>query len=268
LFSLFKRSKAKSAGPTTEGRLVYAIGDVHGRLDALEALLKVIAQDIRDTAPQSRPLLIFLGDYVDRGPASKDVVSLIIALRQDPTFEVRVLKGNHEEALLQFLDEPEFGATWADYGGIATLASYGVTPPVGRTDSEAWEVASQALAKAMPREHLDFYAELELMVEVGGYAFVHAGVRPGVSLANQSAHDLMWIRQEFLSAPGRFEKIIVHGHTPMESPQMTKSRIGVDTGVYATGILTAARLDDKGASFLQGKVGFAARQVAASTKAA
>lgn len=268
MFSLFKRSKAKPAGPTTDGRLVYAIGDVHGRLDALDALLKIIAQDVRETAHPSRPLLIFLGDYIDRGPASKDVVSLIIALRKDPTFEVRVLKGNHEEALLQFLDEPEFGATWADYGGIATLASYGVTPPVGRTDTEAWGVAAQALSKTMPHEHLEFYTELELMVEIGGYAFVHAGVRPGVSLAHQSAHDLMWIRQEFLSAPGRFEKIIVHGHTPAESPQVTKSRIGIDTGVYATGILTAVRLDDLGATFLQGKVGFASRQSATAIQAA
>ncbi|WP_304167938.1 metallophosphoesterase family protein [Phenylobacterium aquaticum] len=269
MFSFFKRTKAAPTAPTTEGRLIYAIGDVHGRIDALEVLLRTIVQDARATAPAARPLLIFLGDYVDRGPASKEVVSLIIALGKEASLEVRALKGNHEEALLQFLDEPEFGSTWAEYGGITTLASYGVTPPTGRTDPEAWAVASQALAKAMPRDHLAFYNELELMAVVGDYAFVHAGVRPGVSLAHQSAHDLMWIRQEFLSSPGRFEKIIVHGHTPMEEPQMTKARIGVDTGVYATGILTAVRLDDRGATFLQAKVGYApATNPVAATQAA
>lgn len=264
MFSLFKRTKAAPPAPTTDGRLIYAIGDVHGRMDALDVLLRTIVQDARETAPGTRPVLVFLGDYVDRGPASKEVVNLIIALSKEAAFEVRALKGNHEEALLQFLEEPEFGSTWADYGGLTTLASYGVTPPVGRTDAEAWVVASQALAEAMPSEHLDFYNQLELMVEIGGYAFVHAGVRPGVPLAHQSAHDLMWIRQEFLSAPGRFEKIIVHGHTPMEEPQMTKARIGVDTGVYATGVLTAVRLDEKGATFLQAKVGYAATANAAA----
>lgn len=268
MFSRFLKPKAAPPKPTTDGRLVYAIGDIHGRVDALEALLRTIVEDSRASAPAERPVLVFLGDYVDRGPASAEVVELIIAFAKQPAFEVHALKGNHEEALLQFFDDPEFGATWADFGGMATLVSYGVTPPIGRTDSDAWTAAAAALAKAMPAEHVTFYNELELMTEVGGYAFVHAGVRPGVPLAQQSAHDLMWIRQEFLSSSKSFEKVIVHGHTPTAEPQVTGSRIGIDTGVYATGILTAVRLDDEGASFLQAKVGLAADPQTRTEKAA
>lgn len=258
MFSRFLKPKADLPKPTTGGRLVYAIGDVHGRVDALEVLLRSIVEDSRASAPAERPVLIFLGDYIDRGPASAEVVELIIAVAKQPAFEVHALKGNHEEALLQFLDEPDFGATWADFGGLATLSSYGVAPPIGRTDPDAWTTAAKALARALPREHLTFYNELELMTEVGGYAFVHAGVRPGIPFAQQSAHDLMWIRQEFLQATRPFEKVVVHGHTPAAEPKNAGNRIGIDTGVYATGILTAVRLDDAGATFLQAKVGPAA----------
>lgn len=257
MFSRFFKRKPE-APPSTGGRLVYAIGDVHGHLDALEPLIGRIAEDALASRPQARPLLIFLGDYVDRGPASAQVVDRILALGQEAAFEVHALKGNHEEALLQFLEEPSFGPTWADYGGNTTLASYGIHPPAQRTDVEAWTAASRALAATLPARHLAFYRSLELMIEVGDYAFVHAGVRPGVPLEQQTERDLLWIRQEFLAAPGRFEKIIVHGHTPMEEPQVTKARIGIDTGVYATGVLTAARLDERGATFLQAKVGYAA----------
>ena len=252
MFSRFFKSKP-ALQPSTEGRLVYAIGDVHGHLGALDALMTTIFADIAASAPAERPMIVFVGDYVDRGPASAGVVDRVIELMARPDLEVRALKGNHEEALLQFLGEPPFGATWADYGGNTTLASYGVQPPAQRTDTEAWVKASEALAEALPPAHLKFYSELELMVTVGDYAFVHAGVRPGVPLARQSERDLLWIRQEFTQAPGRFEKIIVHGHTPMEEPQLTPARIGIDTGVYATGVLTAVRLDGTGPRILQGR---------------
>jgi len=257
--NLFK-PKAKPAAASTGGRLVYAVGDVHGHLDALEPLILTLAEDALASQPAERPMLIFVGDYVDRGPASAGVVERILGLMRETAFEVRTLKGNHEEALLQFLEEPSFGATWADFGGNTTLASYGVQPPAQRTDTEAWIKASEALAEALPAEHLEFYRNLELMIEVGDYAFVHAGVRPGVPLSRQSEKDLIWIRQEFLTAPGRFEKIIVHGHTPMEEPQVLPARIGIDTGVYATGVLTAVRLDDTGPRILQAR----ARRAAAA----
>ena len=253
MFARLLGRKPPQTPPSTAGRLVYAVGDIHGRLDAFDPLLHLIAEDALASRPSGQPMLILLGDYVDRGPASAQVVDRILRLQTEPAFEVRALKGNHEEALLQFRDEPGFGQTWVEHGGSATLASYGVQPPATRTDPEAWETARLAFGKALPAAHTAFYENLELMITVGDYAFVHAGVRPGVPLERQVARDLLWIRAEFLQSTARFEKIIVHGHTPMEEPQITGRRIGVDTGAYATGVLTAVRLDDAGHRILQGR---------------
>jgi serine/threonine protein phosphatase 1 len=250
---LFARNRARDLAPSTEGRLVYAVGDVHGRLDLLGPLLHDIAQDVATARAEPRPMLIFLGDYVDRGPDSRGVVDLILQMQTWPKFEVRALKGNHEEALLQFLGEPSFGQTWMEHGGAATLVSYGVQPPAQRTDAEAWKPVRDAFAAALPPVHRAFYENLELMVTVGDYAFVHAGVRPGVALEDQAERDLLWIRQEFLAERGRFEKVIVHGHTPTEEPQLTATRLGVDTGAYATGVLTAVRLEGETQQVLQAK---------------
>lgn len=258
MFNRLFGKKTPKAPPSTGGRRVYAVGDIHGRHDLLEGLLREIARDVSDEPPDAQPILVFLGDYVDRGPASHQVVETILALRDEPAFEVRTLKGNHEEALLRFLDEPGFGSTWAEHGGNATLASYGVPPPATRTDPEAWAVARAAFDAALPGAHRSFYGGLDLITEVGDYAFVHAGVRPGVPLAQQAERDLLWIRGEFLQAAGPFGKVIVHGHTPMEAPQVTPHRLGLDTGAYATGVLTAARLDDGGQKIIQAKVGRAA----------
>lgn len=254
MFSRLFGRKTPQAPPSTEGCLAYAVGDIHGRLDAFDALLHVIGQDVLASQPTQRPLLILLGDYVDRGPASAQVVERILKLTDEPAFEVRALKGNHEEALLQFRDEPGFGQTWVEHGGAATLASYGVQPPVTRTDPDAWETARVAFRDALPASHKAFYEGLEIMITVGDYAFVHAGVRPGVPLDRQVERDLLWIRAEFLQSTAKFEKIIVHGHTPMEEPQVIAGRrIGIDTGAYATGLLTAVRLDDSGHQILQGR---------------
>ena len=227
------------------------MGDVHGRLDVLRPLLRDIAKDALTAKTDEPPLLIFLGDYVDRGPESKGVIDLILQMRDWGKFEVRCLKGNHEEALLQFMEDPSFGATWLEHGGGTTLVSYGVQPPALRTDAEGWVRARDELVGLLPAEHLAFYRELELMIVVGDYAFVHAGVRPGVPLETQAERDLLWIRFEFLDERGRFAKVIVHGHTPMEEPQLTPTRLGVDTGAYATGVLTAVRLEDEDQRILQ-----------------
>jgi serine/threonine protein phosphatase 1 len=230
------------------------VGDVHGRLDVLGPLLEDIVQDARDSRTSEPPMLIFLGDYVDRGPASRGVVDLILQMKAYPHFDVVALKGNHEEALLQFLDQPAFGSTWMEHGGGPTLVSYGVQPPATRTDLDAWARVSGALGQALPQDHREFYTGLELMRVVGDYAFVHAGVRPGVPLDEQAERDLLWIRQEFLQDPGPFGKVIVHGHTPLEAPQLLKHRLGVDTGAYATGILTAVRLQDQDQRLMQARV--------------
>lgn len=250
---LFSREKARQGPPSTGGRLVYAVGDVHGRLDVLGPLLKDVAQDAVASNAAEPPMLIFLGDYVDRGADSKGVVDLVLEMRSWPEFEVRALKGNHEESLLLFLDEPAFGPTWLEHGGIATLASYGVPPPTQSAEPAAWQATRDAFAEALPAPHRAFYEGLELTITVGDYAFVHAGVRPGVPLARQTERDLLWIRQEFLAERGRFEKVIVHGHTPMEAPQLTPTRLGIDTGAYATGVLTAVRLEGETQRVLQAR---------------
>jgi len=234
--------RARRALPSTGGRLVYAIGDVHGRLDLLGPLLHGIARDAVATRPAERPLLVLLGDYVDRGPDSRGVIDLILQMQADATFEVAALKGNHEQALLQFLRDPAFAAAWLEHGGAATMVSYGVPPLASRADAEGWTRVRDAFAAALPPQHLQFYQTLELMRVVGDYAFVHAGVRPGVALDEQSERDLLWIRYEFLNDRGPFGKVIVHGHTPTDAPQVLKHRLGLDTGAYATGVLTAVRL--------------------------
>lgn len=213
-----RRRPAQTATPSTGGRLVYAVGDVHGRLDLLDLLLQSITADAAALKPVERPILVFLGDYVDRGPESAGVAERILSLMAKGAFEVRALKGNHEEALLQFLADPAFGQTWTYYGGAATLASYGVTPPLTRLDPEAWEQARVAFDAALPAAHRRFYETLELTVEVGDFLFVHAGVRPGVPIADQTERDLLWIRGEFLNSDSAFGKMVVHGHTPTEEP--------------------------------------------------
>lgn len=252
LRNLFGNRKAAAATPTTEGRLVYAIGDIHGRLDLLDPLLSDIVDDLQASGAE-RPMIVFLGDYVDRGAASAGVVDRVLQLMRIPGIEVRALKGNHEEAYLRFLQDAAFGPTWAEYGGGPTLASYGVAPPMTRTDMEAWTAARDAFELAVPAAHLEFMQKLELMITVGDYVFVHAGLRPGLPLAQQTERDLLWIRQEFLEAPGPFPKIVVHGHTPMEEPQLSRHRLGLDTGAYATNVLTAIRLDDQGQRVMQAR---------------
>jgi serine/threonine protein phosphatase 1 len=251
---LFGRKPARETPPSTGGRLVYAVGDVHGRLDVLEPLLNHIVQDARVTRPAERPLLVFLGDYVDRGPESRQVVDRVLQMRAEGEFEVAALKGNHEEALLQFLVDPAFATTWMEHGGGPTLASYGVQPCAMRTDAGAWALVREGFDKALPEAHRRFYHQLEMVRVVGDYAFVHAGVRPGVALEAQSAHDLLWIRYEFLNDRGPFDKVIVHGHTPAEEPQMLGHRLGLDTGAYATGVLTAVRLYGVEQRLMQAKV--------------
>lgn len=237
----------------TDGRTVYAIGDVHGCAAELDALLLVIADDLdSQAAPRTPPpILIFVGDYVDRGPDSRAVIERIQGLADAGYCEVRTLKGNHEEVLLQFLEDPGVGPEWAAWGGAATLASYGVSAPRLRSDAEGWSRTQVEFAAALPAGHLKFLQELELMTQVGGYLFVHAGVRPGVPLEAQSERDLLWIREDFLDYGRALPKIVVHGHTPTSEPELRPFRIGIDTGAFASGVLTAVRLKGEERKILQ-----------------
>ena len=237
----------------TSGELIYAIGDIHGRYDLLKALLEQVLRDWQARSPERRPLLIFLGDYVDRGPQSAEVLEALAWLQRRTDVQACFLKGNHEAALMRFLDNPADAAGWYRFGGMETLESYGVRPPAPE-DQRGCFIARDVLLQRMPSSHLRFLERLELMLVVGDYAFVHAGVQPGTDLKSQREEDLLWIRQEFLEDEGPFEKVIVHGHSWAGSePQLLPHRIGVDTGAYTTGVLTAVRLDGEDIGLIQAR---------------
>ncbi|MBL8772751.1 MAG: serine/threonine protein phosphatase [Phenylobacterium sp.] len=237
--------------PSTGGRLVYAVGDVHGYAGALERLLADIVRDAEASRPAERPVVVFVGDYVDRGPDSRGAMDLVLAFAGRADVEAAPLRGNHEEAMLRFLDEPAFAPAWIGSWGRETLKSYGVAAP-DPDDVRACAEARARFAAAVPDAHRGFLRGLELSRTIGDYHFVHAGVRPGVALAAQSPRDLMWIRHAFLDCDDDFGKVVVHGHTPAPGrPEVKANRINVDTGVYFTGVLTAVRLEGETRRFLQ-----------------
>ncbi len=238
---------ARPAAPP--GSRIYAIGDVHGRLDLLTRLHALIAADAADAGAR-RKVVVYLGDYVDRGPDSRGVIETLMT-RPLPGFEHVHLMGNHEDYLLRFLDDATIGPHWCTYGGRETLASYGIRPPSSFLHSGEFEAARRALAETIPPAHIGFMRELKLMHAEGGYVFVHAGVRPGVALAAQRPDDLLWIRGEFLACADDFGACVVHGHTIVEAPEQRPNRIGIDTGAFATGRLTALVLDGVERRFIQ-----------------
>lgn len=244
-----------------DGRRVYAIGDIHGRADLLQRLLDSIHKDALGGAYRGKPVLVFLGDYIDRGMESKQVIDLLVGKAMSP-FETHFLKGNHEAAMLEFMADPAIGPRWAEYGGRETLASYGVRPPRSRTSPEDWAAASEELKRMLPPEHVDFLRGLELSVRIGDYLFVHAGIRPGVEIQHQSEHDLLWIRDEFLNDTRPLGAVVVHGHTPAPRPHRDHRRIGLDTGAYLSGRLTAARFENDSVEFLSTEAGARAEAVA------
>jgi len=256
-FKFFRPKPSPVAAASTGGRVVYAIGDIHGHLDLLDELLDVIARDFATLGRHDRPVLVFVGDYVDRGPASRGVIERLIALTaasaQQGVFEVRALMGNHEQTMLSFLDNPEAGAAWVEFGGADTMTSYGVARPIGRVDQDAWLTIQASFQTQVPASHVAFLQALELSATYGDYFFAHAGVRPGVPLDRQTPEDLMWIRNDFLSQPHRLPCVVVHGHTPDEEPFIGPDRINIDTGAYATGVLTAVRLIEGSPVVLQAR---------------
>jgi serine/threonine protein phosphatase 1 len=230
-----------------DGLRVYAIGDVHGRLDLLERMHGLIAAEL--TAwPVPRAVVVHLGDYVDRGPQSAGVVERLLDLSIG-TAEIVCLKGNHEDCLLQFLDGSDGGATFLHYGGLETMTSYGVEVAALNERGDFGRLAV-AFAAHLPSRHRDFYETLPHSHQIGGYFFCHAGVRPGVPLARQTAHDLIWIREPFLGSPIGHGKVIVHGHTPVEAIESLPNRINVDTGAVFTGRLSAVALEGNGRRFV------------------
>lgn len=231
------------------GSRVYAVGDIHGRADLLRELHQLIHEDAyRRQAP--RNVVIYVGDYIDRGGDSPAVIDLLLN-ETLPSFESIHLKGNHEDSLLRFLDDISVGPAWLLYGGAQTLLSYGVRPPYGAGRGEDLTRAQRELREKLPARHRRFMQGLKLTHVEGDYLFAHAGVRPGVALDQQQEEDLLWIRDEFLLSDAEFGKIVVHGHTITSRPDVQRNRIGIDTGAFASGTLTCLVLEGSDWSFLQ-----------------
>jgi serine/threonine protein phosphatase 1 len=232
--------------PTTPaipaGNRLYAVGDIHGRADLLKALL-VLIEDDAARHPSAAKRLIFLGDYVDRGPDSKAVIDLVLDA-VPPGFEVVTLMGNHEEMMHRFLDDLSVARTWMMNGGDATLESYGVGAPSMFGGSGAFRRAQEEFDARLPARHREFLERLQVSYGAGDYLFVHAGVRPGVPLDRQSTDDLLWIRDEFLYSEAEFGKVVVHGHSISLDAEFRPNRIGIDTGAYRSGQLSCLVLQD------------------------
>lgn len=235
----------------TGDALVYAVGDVHGCYDLLTAMLRRIKDDAQEHARGRRPILVMLGDYVDRGPHAARVMTALARLARHGEYELHLLMGNHEAWFLDFIDAPEEAADWLRFGGRETLASYGVVPPEEDAAQDLVR-ARDDLLERMPVAHLSLLRQLEMMAVVGDYAFVHAGIRPGTPLDEQARDDLLWIREPFLGSDARFDKRIVHGHS-WAGVEVTPrpNRIALDTGAYETGVLSAVRLDGLTCEVLQ-----------------
>jgi serine/threonine protein phosphatase 1 len=225
---------------------LYVIGDIHGRSDLLDDIVRKIHDDMARHDPVDC-LTITLGDYVDRGPDSRGVLERL-SRNPFPTPLIGV-KGNHEQMLERFMEDPSIAHQWRRFGGLETLHSYGV-PIKDVMVGKGYDQAARALRAAVPQRHLLFLRSLQPFVTINQYFLCHAGIRPGVPLAEQSLRDLMWIRDEFLTSEIEFEKVIVHGHTPCDWPEVRSNRINIDTGAFATGRLTCLVLDGKEGRFL------------------
>ena len=239
---------APRAARLAPGKRVYAIGDVHGRNDLLCDLLAQIRRHAT-CAPWAENILVLLGDYVDRGPQSRAVIDTLLGLNW-PDWQFIFLRGNHDQAVLDFLADASFYPGWRPYGADKTLLSYGVVPP--RSDNKVELArARNALAVGMSRAHVGFLQTLRLLHVEDDYLFAHAGIRPGVPVERQAAEDLLWIRDEFLNCAQDLPKKVVHGHTPADHPFIARHHISVDTAAHATHRLTAAILEDDNCIFLQ-----------------
>lgn len=240
--NLPRMSPRPTPAEAPKGQRLYAIGDVHGRIDLLDELLRQILQDA--SAHETRhKALIYLGDYVDRGPASAAVLARV--LDPLPGFDVTRLLGNHELMMRDALaGRTEWLDTWMSNGGGATLASYGI-------DDRAGIDGLRSLRHSMPTAHRRLLDGLASSHQAGDYFFVHAGVRPGVALGDQTVEDMAWIRKSFLLSDQDFGKTVVHGHSVAREVELRPNRIGIDTGAYFSGVLTALVLDGTSVKYLQ-----------------
>ena len=254
MIGLFKRKPApepaagaRPRGP--DGARLYAIGDVHGRADLLGELHGLIREDAAGFG--GRKVVIYLGDYVDRGLQSRQVVELLLEPELElPGFETVFLKGNHEQAMLDFMDYPEATAGWLSFGGRETLMSYGINVTFMPLMKDMQKLADE-LAAALPASHRQFLEDGLLSWREGDYYFVHAGIRPGVDLDDQHVDDQLWIREEFISSDADHGAVVVHGHTITAEPEFRANRIGLDTGAFHSGVLTCLVIEGETTRLLQ-----------------
>ena len=260
---LFQRSRnvpplepSVGGGPPAvpRGVRVYAVGDVHGRLDLLLAMEQLIDADRREHGPHQDAIIVHLGDLVDRGFDSRRVLEHLIDTEGTGPTRVMLL-GNHDLWLREFaaaeVSDPEQTASWMRFGGDATLLSYGVKLDLRRPEPERFDAARRLLQDRIPATHRALLGKLDLAFGFGDYFFCHAGIRPDLPLARQREADLLWIREPFLSWSGDCGKIVVHGHTVEETPVTRVNRIGIDTGACWTGRLTCVVLSGTERRFLQ-----------------
>jgi serine/threonine protein phosphatase 1 len=232
-------------------QLTYAIGDIHGYDAAFERLIERIRNDAEMIG--EKPRIVTLGDYVDRGPNSRGVLDRLLKLEQADWCDLAAIKGNHEDAFLQFLENPEYGRTWGMWGGAQTLANYGIDMPGLKASELAWQLASQAFERAVDPAHVALLERLPAIRIIDDYLFVHGGVDPDRPLAEQGPETFMYMRGRFLKADKACDYVVVHGHTPEDEPVNTDWRIDVDTGIYIQGVLTAVRLRGEERAFLQAR---------------
>lgn len=228
------------------GQRIYAIGDVHGRVDLLEKLFRIIEADQLGYPGES--LIILIGDYIDRGPYSREVLELL------STYHGRVrilpLRGNHEDIVLKFFKDQSVASGWFQYGGLQTLRSYKINIAGPTQDFDDIFHLQRQLEAVMPKAHRTFLENLGYTARYGDYLFVHAGVHPDLPLEEQTPHHFMWMREPFLSSSKNLRFVVVHGHSIRMTPEVRANRIGIDTGAYATGHLTALVLQDGDRRFL------------------
>ncbi|MBT3536658.1 MAG: serine/threonine protein phosphatase [Rhodospirillaceae bacterium] len=249
LFGVRKKDGTGSAAAVPEGSRLYVVGDIHGRIDLLQRIRECIIEDAAK-APPGRKVVIHLGDYVDRGESSRQVVDLLL---DEPLegFEAVFLSGNHEEMMLGFLDNAAVGAMWLHNGGDATLFSYGVRMGNSTSLDQRFIEMQRSLRDKVPERHLAFLRDLEPYHVEGDYLFVHAGIQPGTPIEQQVSQDLLWIRDEFLYSKADHGHCVVHGHTIVSQPEFLPNRIGIDTGAYFSNILTCLVLEGSNQRILQ-----------------
>jgi serine/threonine protein phosphatase 1 len=256
---MFSFAHRQQSGPVgARGWRAYGVGDIHGRLDLLDELLDQIHDDIR-RRPARQVLLVFVGDLIDRGPSSAQVVERLRTYRH-PDVRTVFLLGNHEEVLLRILaGETDLIAKWRWFGGTQCLNSYGVD--TAKLAAVSDEEALELIRKAIPKEHVEFLESFDDSCRFGDYLFVHAGIRPGVEIDQQRQSDLRWIREPFLFDETDHGFVVVHGHTIRSEVEVRPNRIGIDTGAFSSGVLTAIAIEGSETWLLDTR---AARQEAVS----